>query len=49
MIAFVRGVIAAATCAGIDVEGRRIDVDEHRPRADADDRAGGREERVGRS
>ena len=48
MIACVRGVIAAATDAGIEVEGRGIDVDEHRPRAEPRDRAGGGEERIGR-
>ena len=45
MIARVRGVIAARTAAGIDVEGDRIDVDEHRRRAEPRDAAGGREER----
>ena len=30
MMALVRGVTAAATAAGIEVEGHRVDVDEHR-------------------
>ncbi len=33
---------------GVDVERRLIDVDEHRPRAQTGDGAGGREKRVGR-
>ena len=47
-IAFVRGVMAGDGLRRVDVEGRRIDVDEHRPRAQAGDRAGRREKRVGR-
>ena len=44
----VRGVMAAATAAGSMLKVDRIDVHEHRPRAEARDGAGRREERVRR-
>ena len=47
MTARVRGVSAARTAVGIDVEGVRQDVDEHRRRAEPRDAAGGGEERIG--
>ena len=45
-IARVRGVIAASISAGIDVEGRRLDVDKHRRRAAVADDVGGGDEGV---
>ena len=34
MIAFVFGVIAAAMASPVELQRRRVDVDEHRPRAE---------------
>ena len=48
MIALVRGVIAAIAAVGVDVEGAGLDIDEHRPGADAHDAAGRGEERIRR-
>ena len=47
MSAFVCGVIFAATSSGSRLSVGGIDVGEHRRRADACDRLGGREEREG--
>ena len=49
MIAFVRSVIARRDVLRVDVERRRVDVREHRRRADAGDRLRGRVEREGRA
>ena len=39
MMAFVRGVIAALNSRRVDVEAIGLDIDEHRMRAEAADRA----------
>ena len=49
MIAFVLGVIRAATSSGIEIQRHRVDVGEHRRRAGARDRLGGRVERERRA
>ena len=47
MTAAVRGLKAAATPGRRDEQGRGIDIDEHRRRADRDHGRGGRDEGVG--